>query len=66
MELTNFSCLKKEGTIRMCQDYRKINEVTEKVSFPMADSQTIFDALAGASIFSSLDLSQAYYQVCLD
>lgn len=57
---------KKDGSIRLCQDFRKINEITEKFSFPMADPQTIFDSLSGASMFSSLDLGQAYYQVYLD
>ena len=57
---------KKDGSIRMCQDFRKVNEVTEKFSFPMADPQTIFDSLSGSSVFSSLDLGQAYYQVYVD
>lgn len=53
----------KNGSIRMCVDYRQLNMITEKVSFPMPDIQLLLDCLAGAKIFSSIDLGQAYYQV---
>ena len=54
---------KKDGSIRMCVDYRGLNAITEKVSFPMPDTRFLLDCLAGAKYFSSIDLGQAYYQV---
>jgi len=54
---------KKDGTIRMCVDYRQLNAVTDSVSFPMPDTHHLLDCLAEACWFSSIDLGQAYYQV---
>ena len=56
---------KKDGTIRMCVDYRGLNEITKKESFPMPNVDHLLDSLAGSKYFSSLDLGQAYYQVAL-
>lgn len=56
---------KKDGSIRMCADYRGLNSLTEKESFPMPNINHLLDCLAGAKFFSSLDLGQAYYQVAL-
>jgi hypothetical protein len=57
---------KKNGDIRMCIDYRKLNSVTSRPVFPMPDAKQLFDTLDGAQYFSSLDLSQGYYQVPMD
>ena len=57
---------KKDGGIRICLDFRKLNDVSKKVSFPMPDSQMLMDALGGSRIFSSIDLGKAYHQVALD
>ena len=57
---------KKTGEIRLCVDYRKLNDVTVKKVFPMPDLQQIIDCLHGANYFSTLDLSQGYYQISLD
>ena len=57
---------KKDGSIRMCVDYRGLNSITEKESFPMPNSRFLLDCLAGAKHFSSIDLGQAYYQVEVD
>ena len=56
---------KKDGSIRMCVDYRGLNEITKKESFPMPNINHLLDSLAGSKYFSSLDLGQAYYQVAL-
>ena len=56
---------KKDGSIRMCVDYRGLNAITEKESFPMPNTRFLLDCLADARIFSSIDLGQAYYQVDL-
>ena len=54
---------KKNGDIRLCVDYRRLNAVTKRPIFPIPDAQQLFDALDGACWFSTLDLSQGYYQV---
>ena len=56
---------KPDGSIRMCLDFRLLNSVTEKFSFPMPDMQLLLDCLSKSKIFSSIDLGQAYYQVKL-
>ena len=54
---------KKDGSIRMCVDYRGLNAITKKVSFPMPDTRFLLDCLADSKYFTSIDLGQAYYQV---
>jgi hypothetical protein len=54
---------KKNGDIRLCIDYRRLNSVTKRPIFPIPEPQQLFDALEGACWFSTLDLSQGYYQV---
>ena len=54
---------KKDGTNRMCIDYRKLNEVTTKDAYPLPRIGQTIDALQGAGYFSSLDLASGYWQV---
>jgi len=54
---------KKNGDIRMCVDYRKLNSVTTRQIFPIPDAHQLFDTLNGSAYFSTLDLSQGYHQV---
>ena len=54
---------KKDNSIRLCVDYRKLNEKTVKESFYFPDSGEIFDKLGGNSFFSTLDMQKGYYQV---
>lgn len=46
---------KKDGGIRLCVDYRKLNEKTVKDAYPLPRIQESFDALSGAKYFSTLD-----------
>ena len=54
---------KKDGTNRMCIDYRKLNEKTTKDAYPLPQRELTIDALQGAGFFSSLDLASGYWQV---
>ena len=47
---------KKDGTLRMCIDYRQINKVTVKNKYPLPRIEDLFDQLKGASVFSKIDL----------
>lgn len=54
---------KKDGTLRFCMDYRKLNEATIKDSFPLPRIEDLFDHLSGNVWFSTLDLKSGYWQV---
>ena len=54
---------KKDGTLRMCIDYRKINKVTVKNKYPLPRIEDLFDQLKGAGVFLKIDLRSGYYQL---
>ena len=54
---------KKDGTLRMCIDYRQINKVTVKNKYPLPRIKDLFDQLKGAGVFSKIDLRSGYYQL---
>ena len=54
---------KKDDTLRLCIDYRGLNQVTIKNTYPLPHIEELFDQLKGACVFSKLDLRQGYYQV---
>ena len=49
--------------LRLCIDYRGLNQVTIKNTYPLLHIEEWFDQLKGARVFSKLDLRQGYYQV---
>ena len=59
---------KKNESFRFCLDFRKLNEVTKPISFPIPTMNDIIDGLSAAkpTIFSSLDLKSGYHQIPLD
>jgi hypothetical protein len=53
----------KDGTQRMCVDYRSLNEVTIKNKYPLPMIEDQFDPMKGASVFSKIDLRSGYHQL---
>ncbi|XP_016139829.1 RNA-directed DNA polymerase homolog [Sinocyclocheilus grahami] len=56
---------KKGGQLRFCVDYRRLNEVTRKDSYPIPRVDESLDLVAGSSWFTCLDLRTGYWQVPL-
>ncbi|CAA0816696.1 Uncharacterized mitochondrial protein AtMg00860, partial [Striga hermonthica] len=54
---------KKDGSMRMCIDYRELNALIVKNKYPLPHIEDLFDQLRGASIFSKIDLRSGYHQL---
>ena len=54
---------KKDGTLRLCIDYRQLKKLTVKNKYPLPRIDDLFDQLKGASIFSNIDLRSGYHQL---
>ena len=54
---------KKDGKLRLCIDYRRLNSVSNMDAYPMPRIEELIDNLGGAKFISTLDLSRSYWQV---
>jgi hypothetical protein len=54
---------KKDGSQRMCVDYRSLNDVTVKNKYPLPRIEDLFDQMRGARVFSKIDLRSGYHQM---
>jgi hypothetical protein len=55
--------IKKNGKVRPCVDYRRLNAVTIKDAFLLPRIQDCLDTVAGATLFSTFDLTSGYHQI---
>ncbi|GKB58472.1 putative reverse transcriptase domain-containing protein, partial [Tanacetum coccineum] len=54
---------KKDGSFRMCIDYRELNKLTVKNRYPLLMIDDLFDQLQGSSVYSKIDLRSGYHQL---
>ena len=54
---------KKDGTMRLCIDYRESNRVTVRNKYPLPRIDDLFNQLQGAQVFSKIDLRYGYHQL---
>ena len=56
---------KKDGTVRFCVDYRKVNSVTKLDAYPMPRIEEVLESIDSAKVISTLDLAKGYWQIPL-
>ena len=57
---------KKNGDLRFCIDFRRLNAITKKDSFPLPRIQEAIEFLSGARVFSCIDLNSGFWQIPME
>ena len=56
---------KKDGTLRLCIDFRALNDITIKDAYPLPEIDHIIASMGGSKYFTSLDVQSAFWNVCI-
>ena len=57
---------KSDGSWRVCGDFRRVNTVTQLDRYPLPTLSSFNERLVGCTVFSKVDLKQAFQQVCVE